>query len=93
MGVGVVFAGMVVAVVGVLGGYLFDPCHDVLPEAGLVVVDDDGGGDVHGRDERQAFLDAAFVDDALDLVSDRYDFFAFFGVEGEIGGMSLCCCQ
>ena len=49
--------------------------------------DDDRCGEVHGGYEGKTFLDAAFMNDAFDFVGDGYDFFARFGVEGEVGGM------
>ena len=57
-------------VIGAGGGKLLKPFADVLNQAAFVVVDVDGGGDVHGRDEAQAVADAAAVDDLLDLVGD-----------------------
>jgi hypothetical protein len=49
--------------------------------------DDDRCVEVHGGYQGQTFLDAAFPNDAFDVVGNGYDFFACFGVEGEIGGM------
>ena len=87
--VGVVFAGLVVLVIGALGGELFEPLADVFDEAALVVIDVDGGGDVHGRDEAEAVTDAAAADDGLDLVSDVDHLFALAGVEGEVFGVGF----
>ena len=39
-------------------------------QAGLVVVDPDAGGDVHGADEGHALGDPGVVDGALDVLGD-----------------------
>jgi hypothetical protein len=48
-------------------GEFLEPGGDVFDQAVFVVVDVDGGGDVHGRDEAEAVDDAAALDDGLDL--------------------------
>src|SRR5437773_6455228 len=60
VGSGVVFAGSgVVAIpVGVPWSDVFlQPIENVLPEAGLVIVDEHGGGDVHRGDEHHAVVE------------------------------------
>ena len=69
VGVGVVFAGAVVGVA--LGrfverGQLLQPLFVIGVQARLIVVDEDRSCDVHGVDQAQALLDAAFADDGLD---------------------------
>jgi hypothetical protein len=53
MRVGVVLAGLVVAIVAG-GRELLQPHHHVVLEAALPVVHPDAGGDVHRRDEAHA---------------------------------------
>ena len=89
VGVGVVLAGPVVLVAGPAGRELFQPEADVFDEAVLVVVDVDGGGDVHGRDEAEAVSDAAARDDRLDFAGDVDHFILGRGVEGEVFGVGL----
>src|SRR4051812_50064994 len=100
MGVAVVLAAAVVAVVAgigqelagdVVGGLLpargsdlVEPFEGVLVQPGLVVVDPHAGGDVHGADEHHAFGDAGVVDRALDLLGDADELAA--GVGGGGGG-------
>ena len=72
VGVGVVLAG---AVVAVLGGWrvrreFFQPDIVVVEQTVLGVVDEDRGGDVHGVDEAKAFRDAAFADEFGDGAGD-----------------------
>ena len=87
VGVGVIFAGLVVLVAGEAGGQGFEPGGDVLDEAGLVVVNVDGGGDVHGGNEAQAVGDAGAVDDGFHLVGDVNHFVLLAGVEGKVFGV------
>src|SRR5690606_3277155 len=61
VGIGVVLAGAVVEIAaatgvgaGVEGSQALEPALVVLVEAGFVVVDEDGGGDVHGVDETES---------------------------------------
>ncbi len=42
-------------------GQVFQPHVVVLVQTGLVVVDEDGCGDVHGVDQQQPFADAALA--------------------------------
>ncbi|HEX5751441.1 MAG TPA: hypothetical protein VFZ09_34785 [Archangium sp.] len=58
-------------------------------ETGLVVVDEDPGGDVHGGDEHHAFLDAALADELGDGVGDANELPALAGLEGEVFGEGL----
>ncbi len=55
--------------------------------AGLVVVDEDGRGDVHRRDEDHPFRDAGGGTAALDVVRDVDDLLALGGPEGSVGGV------
>src|SRR5579871_5055113 len=89
MGVAVVFAGLVMLVVGALGGELLEPFPDVLNQAAFQIVYIDGGGDMHGRDKTEAILDAAAAHDLLDLVGDVDHGFTFFCFENEVFGMAL----
>src|SRR5258705_3205079 len=82
----------VAAVVAVLRGVprrdaLLEPVQNVRPESRLVVVDEDGGGDVHRGDEHQALRDAGSGTTGLDVVGDVDDLLPFGGPEGSIVGM------
>jgi hypothetical protein len=87
--VAVVLAGFVMAVVFAKRGELFQPFVDILNEARLVVVDINGGRDVHRRHECQAFLHATFLNSRLDLRRDVNVITMFFCVELQIFGMRL----
>ena len=89
VGIAVVFACLMMAIAGIFGCQLLCPFHDVAVKAGFLVLDDNRCSEVHGRYQSQPFLDSAFTNDAFDVVGDRYDFFALFGIEGEIGGMGF----
>ena len=69
MRIGIRLAG-VVAVGGyrLMGGEFFKPDIEVVVKAGLVVVDKNAGGYVHGIDETQPFLYARFRQQGLNLV-------------------------
>jgi hypothetical protein len=85
--IAVVLACLVMAIGGIFGCQLLCPFHDVTVEARFLVLDDDRCGEVHGGYQGQTFLDSAFTNDAFDVVGDGEDFFARFGVEGEVRGM------
>lgn len=87
MGIAVVLACLMMVIAGIYRCELLCPFHDAVVQAGFLVPDDDRCGEVHGGNQGQAFLDAAFTNDAFDVVGDRDVVFARFGVEGEIGGM------
>src|SRR6266446_693549 len=87
MGIAVVFARAVMVILRVFGSDLLYPLHNVLPKAGLVVIDYHSGSDMHRRDKRESFLDAALCDNVLHLLGDRHKFFPLLGMEGEVGGM------
>lgn len=89
VGIGVVFACLMMSIARIFGRYLFDPLHDVVEEAALFVVDYDRRGDMHGGDEGEAVLYATLVNGFLNIAGDGYDFFAFFCVEGEISGVGF----
>ena len=89
VGVGVVFAGLVVAVFRARGGELFKPLADIGDEPTFEVVYVDGRGDVHGGDKAQAVADAASFDNLLDLVGDVDHFVPLFGFKHHVFGMAL----
>ena len=91
VGVGVVFAGAVVLVLGSRGmrGEMFEPLFVVFVQAGFVVVDEDGCGDVHGVGEKQTFLDAGFADGFFTVGSDVDEAHAGGDVEGEVFGVGF----
>src|SRR5262249_38517814 len=53
-----------------------EPDFVILEEARFIIVDEHGGGDVHGVDEAQPFLDATFAHQFLDGVRDVHKFAA-----------------
>src|SRR5947209_4384941 len=59
----------------------------VLLDAGLVVVDPDAGGDVHGRDECHPLRDARVVDRRLDVFGDPDELAPAFRVERAVHGV------
>jgi hypothetical protein len=87
VGIAVILTCLVMAIAGMYGCELLCPCHEVAVKAGFLVLDDNRCGEVHGRYQGQTFLDAAFTNDAFDIVGDGDDLFARFGVEGEVGGL------
>ncbi len=89
VGVGVVFSRLVMPVVWFFWCHLLHPLHDVVKEAALLVVDDNGCGDMHGGDKGKAVLDAALADSFFNFAGDRHNFFTLFGVEGEVGGVGF----
>ena len=78
-----------VAIVGAKGGQFFQPLPYIVVEAAFVVVDDDPGGDVHGRDQHKAFANAAFLHGLFYLSGDVDQFSALAGVKGEVLGVEL----
>ena len=91
MGVGVVFAGVIVVILGIrlFGGEFFEPAFPVFEETGLIVVDENGGGDVHGVDEDEAIFDAGGLDGFLDVAGDVDEAAAVGEVEPEFLTMGL----
>ena len=91
--VGVVLAAVVpVLIVGLLRREFFQPDLEVVMQAGFVVVDEDGGSDVHGVDQAEAFPHAAFAQRGVDLRGDVHELPALgqfepeFFAEGFHGG-------
>jgi len=82
VGVGVYFA-CVVAVAGdrFVGGKFFQPYVKVVVKAGLIVIDKNAGGNVHGVGKAQAFLNAGIPQKGLNFARYIDKFARFFGVE------------
>jgi hypothetical protein len=89
MGITIIFARLVMVIVWIFGRQFLHPLHDIAVEAGFLVVDDDRGSDVHGGDKGETIPDATLADDALYVIGDRNDFFAFFGVKGQVDGVGF----
>ena len=51
-------------------GKLFQPNLVVAVQSWLVIIDEDGGGNVHGVDKEEAFRDLAFTQAFFNLLSD-----------------------
>src|SRR5687768_12400908 len=84
--IGVVFAGLMMAVIEPCRRELFQPDLKIVNESVLPVVDVDAGGDVHRRHEHHSFLDGAFLDNGSDFIGDADELLALLGVEPEILG-------
>src|SRR5262245_40017855 len=89
MGGGVVLPGLVGTVARRVpgGDRRLEPVENVVPESGLVIVDEDGGADMHGGDQHESLADPAGSHLTLDLIGDVDDFLAVLGLEPEIVGM------
>jgi hypothetical protein len=75
MGIGIVLAGAVVAILGSwrMRRKFFEPDLIIVKQAFLGVVNENGGGDVHGVDEAKALADAAFADQFLNRRCDVHE--------------------
>src|SRR5262245_46187086 len=82
--IGVVFAGLVVAVVETGGRELFEPDLKIVNQAVLPVVHINTRGDVHCRHEHHAFLDPALLHDRGNIVSDPNELLPFLRVEPQV---------
>ena len=65
----VVFPCAVVAIIGnrLVRGKFLQPLLVILMQAGLVVINEDGSGDVHGIHEHETFADLALLQASLNL--------------------------
>jgi len=86
VGVGVGFAGFMMLVIRTEGRQFFGPFQEVLFYSRLFVIDEHRGGDVHGGNEDQAFLDAGLFNNIPDLAGDITDLFLLFGIHPEVIG-------
>src|SRR5262245_3841371 len=91
MRVGVVLAGLVVAIVS-RRSELLEPLHEIVLQAAILVVHPDPGGDVHGGDEAESLLHPRRRDDRGDAVGDVHQLVALAGVEPEIVGVGVHRC-
>jgi hypothetical protein len=66
---------------------LVQPFEHVLVQARLVVVDPDGGRDVHRGDEDQPLVDARLVDRGLHVLGDADQLAAAAGLERPVDGV------
>ena len=85
--VSVVFAGLVMLVVGPQRSDLLEHRHQVGAEPWFIVVHIYAGGDVHRGDQTEPLLDAAGADGARDVVGDPDDLCALLGVHREVIGV------
>jgi hypothetical protein len=67
-------------------GEILQPLLVVVEEARLVVVDEDGGGDVHGVDQTEALGHAALQDRPLDVRRNVDEAHAGRDLESQIAG-------
>jgi hypothetical protein len=87
VGVGVVLPGAVVGVSrgrGVERGEFLEPTAVVLMQAGLVVVDENAGSDVHGVAEEKALLNAGLGEEILQILSDVKESHPLLEMEREV---------
>jgi len=87
--IGIVLARAIVVIdlwAGIEGGKLLQPLRIVAMQAGLVVIDEDAGGDVHGIDQAEALLHARLVHQRLDRRRDIFKARPGRDVEGEVLG-------
>lgn len=89
MGVAVIFACPVMAVLGAKGRELLQPLVNIFDETGFIVIHINSGGDVHGSNQRHAFFDSAFFHRRLHLRRDVNILAMFPGIEGEVLGKGL----
>lgn len=82
--VGIVFAGLVVTVLGPRGCQLFKPLADVLDQATFVIVHIDRRCDVHRRDKAKAVLHATRAHGGFDLRRNVHHFPLARRVEPEV---------
>ena len=66
-----------------------EPLPDVLVEAGLVVVHEDAGGDVHRADEHEALGHVRALEDLLELRREVHELALLLRIEGEVFGVAL----
>lgn len=68
----VVFTGVVMTILidRFVGGEPFQPFFIIVVQPAFIVVDEDGGGDVHGIDEAESLADAAFTQTLFHLRCD-----------------------
>jgi len=88
VGVGVILSGAIMVVLGSWGmrGEVLEPRFVILVQPGFIVVDEDRRGDVHGVDEAQPFLHAAFADEFFDGGGDVHETPAAGNFEPEMFG-------
>src|ERR1043166_2262003 len=89
MTIGVRFARAMVLVVLAERRKCFEPLIDVTPDAGLVVVNSNAGGDVHRRREHHAFADPTLAHGLLNLVRDDDVLAVVLSVEPEVFRVKL----
>ena len=67
MRVAIVFAGLMVFVIGLCRGKLFKPFPNILNQSGFVIVDIDSRSDVHGRHKAKSICDTAAPHDVVSI--------------------------
>src|SRR5664279_3579030 len=89
MSITIVFAGLMVLVVGSRGCQLLEPLPNILDQPTLMIVHVDGGSNVHRRDEAQAILYTASLYDLLHFICDMHHFATFSGLEDHVFRVAL----
>src|SRR5436190_3414100 len=87
--VGVVFSGLMMAIIEAGRRQLLEPRLKVRDQAALPVVDVDAGGDVHRRHEDHSLFDAALRHDRGDVIGDANELLALLRIEPEVVGEDL----
>src|SRR5215467_6184207 len=83
----VVFARLMMPIVESMRRELLEPLHDVVPEPGLMVVDEDARGDVHRTHEDEAVAQPRARAHFFYAVGDVDDLVTVFRVERDVFGM------
>jgi tetratricopeptide (TPR) repeat protein len=89
MCVTVIFAGLMMFVIGTRRSELFQPPADVLDQAAFEIVDIDRSGDMHRRNEAEAVFDATPANNLFHLIGDVHHLPALHGFEDEVLSMTL----
>ena len=89
MSVAVIFAGLMVLVIGTRGGQLLKPFADVLDESAFEVIDVDSGCYVHGRDKAQAVFHATAANNLFDFVGDMHHLTPLLRFKNQVLRMTL----
>jgi len=86
VGVGIILTGVVMAVTAYRGvrGEVFEPCGVIVMQSSLIIVNENGGGDVHCVYKNQSLSNAAFPQALLHLWRDVYEGQASWSIEPQL---------
>jgi len=89
MGVAIGLSGTMVTVVPFKGRHLFEPVIDILPQAGLMIIDNNACSNMHGRHQHHTLSNPAVVNNGLYFVGYVYKSSLLFSIEPEIFGLKF----